>query len=174
MKFSRGVVSAAAAIFIAALVPSAAASATTATTATTTSWSCWNYKAAERNFFRLTNRARRRAGAVPLRLDSQISKVARRHTWAMVGTNRLYHTSNGTLARRVTNWTQLGENVGVGGAVDSLQSAFMNSPEHRANILYNHFHYVGIGVVKRNGRMWVTVEFEARSDPGTRLSAPTC
>jgi uncharacterized protein YkwD len=50
----------------------------------------------------------------------------------------------------------------------------MNSPEHRANILYNHFHYAGVGVVTKRGRMWVTVEFEARSDPGTRLSAPAC
>jgi uncharacterized protein YkwD len=92
----------------------------------------------------------------------------------MVGAGKLYHTPTGTLTRRITNWSILGENVGVGGTVDSLQRAFMNSPEHRANILYSKFHYVGLGVVQKRGRMWVTVEFEARSDPGTRLRPPAC
>ena len=46
----------------------------------------------------------------------------------------------------------------------------MQSPEHRANILYAPYRYVGIGVkVQSNGRMWVTVNFEEKRDPGTTL-----
>jgi hypothetical protein len=31
-----------------------------------------------------------------------------------------------------------------------------------------------VGVKKADGRMWVTVIFEARENPGTRLAMPSC
>lgn len=96
------------------------------------------------------------------------------HTWAMVRQQKLYHTPSDTLRHRITNWTILGENVGVGGNVESLHKAFMDSPAHRENILYPTFRYVGVGVLKRDGRMWVTVIFAAGEDPGTRLPMPAC
>jgi uncharacterized protein YkwD len=88
--------------------------------------------------------------------------------------DELYHTPSDKLRHRVTNWTVIGENVGVGGTVSSLHTAFMNSPAHKDNILYTAFRHVGIGVAKKNGRMWVTVIFEAIADPGTPLHMPTC
>jgi uncharacterized protein YkwD len=45
----------------------------------------------------------------------------------------------------------------------------MNSPAHRANILLSSFKHVGVGVIQANDRLWVTVTFEARSDPGSPL-----
>jgi uncharacterized protein YkwD len=92
----------------------------------------------------------------------------------MVRKDLLHHTSESALRRRVTNWSTLGENVGVGGTVDSLHAAFMASPAHKDNVLYTSFRHVGIGVVERNGRMWVTVIFEAQTDPGTTLNMPNC
>jgi uncharacterized protein YkwD len=41
----------------------------------------------------------------------------------------------------------------------SLHLAFMDSAPHRRNILYRAYKYVGIGVVRSGGRMWVTVLF---------------
>jgi hypothetical protein len=50
----------------------------------------------------------------------------------------------------------------------------MHSPEHRANVLDRSYKYLGIGVTTKNGRMWVTVQFESSSNPGTTLNPPTC
>ena len=140
------------------------------------SWGCWQPRHMERGFATETNRARTAAGLGKLHFDPQLSKDARVHTRAMARSNTLYHTSNSQLAHRVTNWVMLGENVGegYGASVGALQSAFMHSPEHRANILHSTFRHVGIGVVKHAGVTWVTVLFEASSDPGTRLSPPRC
>ena len=145
----------------------------------TTGWApptggCWDEKPAERDFAAKINSARVAGNASRLRLDPQLSRSARKHTWEMVLSGSLHHTPEPALRRRVTNWTVLGENVGVGTSVDSLQRAFMSSPLHRDNILYPTFRHVGVGVVERNNRMWVTVIFEAHTDPGTTLRMPAC
>lgn len=131
--------------------------------------SCYRYKGAERDFVRKMNLARSAAGVHRLSLDKQLSKVARRHSWEMKRKNSLYHTPNSKLAWRVTRWNMLGENVGVGGSVASLHQAFMNSPGHRANIVKSSYRHVGVGVHTKGDYIWVTVVFEARRDPGTRL-----
>lgn len=120
------------------------------------------------------NAARANAGRGRLSLDPEASKVARKHTFEMINKNLLHHTPNSTLMRRVTRWSTLGENVGVGGTVGSLHVAFMNSPAHRSNILYGAFRHVGVGTKRAHGRLWVTVIFEASTDPGTSLAMPRC
>lgn len=135
---------------------------------------CWSYKTSERGFARKINSERVLEGLGKLSLDPELSKAALKHTWEMARKNELYHTPSDTLRARVTNWTILGENVGVGGSVSSLHDAFMNSPAHADNVLYQTFKHVGIGVVKKAGRMWVTVIFEAVVDPGTTLGMPRC
>ena len=145
-----------------------------AATATASDSGCWNYRETERGFARKINIARGATGKARLNLDPELSKAARRHTYEMVKKNLLHHTAEPALRRRVTNWSILGENVGVGGTVNSLHGAFMNSPVHRDNLLYSSYRHVGIGAVKKNGRMWVTVLFEAQTDPGTTLTMPRC
>jgi len=135
---------------------------------------CWEVKREERGFVRKTNNSRERFGRGRLKLDPEISKVARKHTREMIARNLLYHTSSTDLRRRVTFWSTLGENVGVGGTVDSLSTAFMNSPAHRDNILHSTFRHVGVGTVKGLGRLWVTVIFQASDNPGTTLRMPRC
>jgi uncharacterized protein YkwD len=130
---------------------------------------CFRYKSAEKSFVSKHNATRKARGLGPLRIDIQLGRVARYHTKEMTSRNSLYHTSSAQLSRRVTRWSTLGENVGVGGSVSSLFSAFMNSPAHRANILYGKFNHIGVGTISAGGRMWVTVIFEARNDPGTPL-----
>ena len=130
---------------------------------------CGSPTATDKGFASKINAARRANDRGALRLDPQLSKAARVHTKEMVKKNLLHHTPTTTLKRRVTNWSQLGENVGVGSTVTSLHSAFMNSPAHKANILYGEFRYVGVGAIKNDGRLWVTVIFESRKDPGSPL-----
>ncbi len=132
----------------------------------------WDFRASERGFAQKMNVARRAAGKGALHLDPELSKAARKHNREMDRRATLYHTPSSTLRRRVTNWNWLGENVGVGGSVDSLHVAFMNSAAHRENILWDRFRHVGVGVRESNGRMWVTVIFEAHTNPGTRLPMP--
>jgi uncharacterized protein YkwD len=50
----------------------------------------------------------------------------------------------------------------------------MRSAGHRANILNSAFTYVGVGSVKKRGQLWMTLTFESRQNPGTRLSMPSC
>jgi len=126
-------------------------------------------KAKERGFIAKHNAARDARGLSPLRMDVHLGKVARVHTREMTRKATLHHTSTTRLSRRVTRWSTLGENVGVGGTVSSLFSAFMNSPSHRDNVLYSKFNHIGVGTKTADGRLWVTVIFEARDNPGTPL-----
>lgn len=135
---------------------------------------CWSYRGAEKGFARRINAERSDRNLGKLSLDPELSKAARVHTNEMVRRSVLYHTPSDKLRRRVTNWIVLGENVGVGGSVSSLHDAFMASPAHRDNVLDATYQHVGIGTKKANGRMWVTVIFEAVTDPGTTLRMPRC
>lgn len=146
----------------------------TATAARSASSTCWEYKPSEKKFARKANASRANIGLGKLKLDPELSKVALKHTREMVKANDLFHTSSEQLRSRVTNWTLLGENVGVGGTVDSLHQAFMNSPAHAANVLHTGYKYHGVGVLRAHGRMWVTIIFSAVNDPGTTLKMPRC
>lgn len=137
--------------------------------ATSASAACYTPNSTEKAFARKMNNARSNADKGSLRLDPELSKAAKVHTREMIKKDLLHHTPSETLRRRVTNWSILGENVGVGGTVTSLHQAFMNSTAHRANILLSDFRHVGVGAIKDDGRLWVTVIFEARSDPGSPL-----
>jgi uncharacterized protein YkwD len=143
-------------------------------TATGSDNPCYTFTAAERGFTSKMNQERKARSLGTMKLDPELSRAAMRHTREMTGTNTLHHTTTTALTRRVTNWVTLGENVGVGAEVSTLHSAFMASPAHKDNILHSSFNNVGVGVGRAAGRMWVTVIFEARSNPGTRLSMPSC
>ena len=143
-------------------------------TAQTSQGGCWEVKGAEHGFAKRINDVRGVARRGTLRLDPELSRAARLHTREMVKQDKLYHTPSDKLSKRVTNWTVLGENVGVGGDVQSLHQAFMASPAHADNVLYDSFRHMGVGVIKKGDRMWVTVIFEAQTNPGTTLSMPNC
>jgi uncharacterized protein YkwD len=136
---------------------------------------CWDYRRQERRLARKINRARARHSLGRVRLDPQISKVSRVHTRAMIRRGRVFHTRDATLARRVTNWRVLGENVGstTGGSSHIFRS-MMRSTLHRANILESAYNYIGLGTKRRRGRLWVTMTFQAVDNPGTTLRMPSC
>jgi uncharacterized protein YkwD len=109
----------------------------------------------------LINATRNSFNRVGLRLNSRLNLVAQRHSARMAKLNRLHHNPN--LVKDVGDmpWKVLGENVGVGNTVQTLHTAFMNSPSHRSNILRSSYRQVGIGVLFSKGRTWVTVVFYA-------------
>jgi uncharacterized protein YkwD len=122
----------------------------------------------EAQFVSLMNSARQSAGLRPYTVSSDLVSVARAHSAQMAQKQTLYHNPN--LTTDVKNWQAVGENVGEGPTVSDIHNAFMNSPEHRANILDHDFTQVGVGVaVDSNGIIWVTEDFR---QPTTTASAP--
>jgi uncharacterized protein YkwD len=131
----------------------------------------------ESQFISKMNAARQASGLRPYAVASDLTSVARAHSQNMSSKQSLYH--NPSLTSDVHNWQAVGENVGEGPSVDDIHTAFMNSPEHRANILDHDFTEVGVGVsVDRHGTVWVTEDFRqpmTTSAPShtTHHSSPT-
>jgi hypothetical protein len=116
------------------------------------------------------NSERAANGRSVLATSSALSSAAARWAATMAKRNTLSH--NPSLASEVSGWHYLGENVGVGYSVSSLESAFWNSAEHRSNILDSHYTEVGVAVVDVGGKLWVAEEFE-RPYGATTSSLPS-
>lgn len=110
----------------------------------------------------LINRDRAASGLGPLTWSGCLYNVARSNAVRMAAQGFISHTNGPNLDLNCGLGHQAGENVGywTGGINDSqLNSMFMNSPEHRANIL-GPYHYVATAwVVAPNGSAYIAVEF---------------
>jgi hypothetical protein len=116
---------------------------------------------AESQFVSRINSIRQSVGLAPLQVDGGLRSVARGWSDQMAADGGISH--NPSLGGQVGgSWTKLGENVGVGGDVASLMSAFVNSSGHYHNIVDPSFNYIGAGVsYDANGTMFVTTDFMA-------------
>lgn len=104
------------------------------------------------------NSYRQSRGLAPFVLDPELSGLAQQQAQAMANRGQLFHTPN--LAAGVSsNWTKLGENVGMGGDLPIIWDAFLNSPPHLNNIVDGGYTHVGIGVVIVGNTQWVTHRF---------------
>src|SRR5947209_16389592 len=125
----------------------------------------------EAQFFADLNAVRARNGVPPLATDGQLVSVARAWSAQMAGPAGLSH--NPDLGSQVSNWRTLGENVGTGGDVASIEAALEASPHHFENMVDPAFNYVGIGVVEAGGAVWVTEDFkQAKSGSLPSTQAP--
>ncbi len=111
------------------------------------------------------NSSRANVGRRPLSLRSDLSAVAYRWSQKMAASGTLKHNPN--LTGQVSGWRWVGENVGYGPDWRTVQNAFMNSPGHRSNILDKDYSQIGIGVVVKGGRVWITQVFRAPSGSAT-------
>ncbi len=168
MARGRGLLGRAVGLLVASLLLSPAVSATLATAAHADTGS------EEAQFLAETNHLRVSHGLQPLATDGTLLSIARRWSANMAAAGGISHNMN--LPNEVSlPWEKLGENVGVGATVDSIQQAFINSPHHYENLVDPVYNYVGIGVVDSGGRIWVTVDFmqlNTVSTPSTRAVAP--
>jgi Cysteine-rich secretory protein family len=114
-----------------------------------------------------TNSARSSHGVESLATNADLTSVAQQWAQHMADSGNLSH--NPALAN-IKNWDKLGENVGYGPDVASIQDAFMHSSGHRANILDNDFTEIGVGVVVKNGVVWVSEVFR---QPEYSTATPT-
>jgi uncharacterized protein YkwD len=105
----------------------------------------------------LTNKARAANGKPALRVELQLTRIARDWSNTMATRQDLAHRPS--LGSAITgNWSRIGENVGVGSDVARIHDAFMNSSGHRGNIL-GDYDRIGVGIYERDGRYWITVNF---------------
>jgi uncharacterized protein YkwD len=102
------------------------------------------------------NNARANHGLAPLTASRDLMSAARSHTVSMAGARTLFHTASFS---SLCCWEAVGENVGYGFSVRGLHRQFMRSAPHRANILDPRMRQVGVGIVERNGTLWVTEVF---------------
>jgi len=124
----------------------------------------------EGQFLALLNRHRTDAKLEPVTVSSDLVTIARSWSSTMAGSGNLAHDPD--LANLVTNWQVVGENVGDGTDVRTLDDAFWASPGHRENELYPTFTDVGIGVVVKAGTVWVTFDFRQELNPSAPAAAP--
>lgn len=104
----------------------------------------------------LVDGSRGAVGAPALRVCSELRAVARRWSTHIADEGQLSHSPYAT---QVRGWHSLGETVGVDSTAHGVHARFMDSPAHRAHVLSPRYTEVGIGVERRDGRLWVTQIF---------------
>jgi hypothetical protein len=111
----------------------------------------------EAAFVAKINNLRAGKGLAALQVNANLVEKARAWSAGMADAGRIWHS---TLSDGITeDWKKLGENVGMGGSVDGLHRAFVNSPHHYENLVDPAFGYVGIGIVMSGDTIFVTEVF---------------
>ena len=114
----------------------------------------------ERTFASMVNDER--AGVLsllaPLELRENLCDIARRHSRRMADRGKLFHSKLDRLLG--DGISRVGENVAYAGSLSSALRGFLDSPPHLANIM-GPFTMTGVGVVRRDGTLWITQIFAA-------------
>ena len=111
----------------------------------------------EAAFVTKINELRASKGLGALQVNANLTAKARQWSAGMAAAGKIWHS---TLSDGVTeDWKKLGENVGMGGSVDGLHKAFVNSPHHYANLVDPAFGHVGIGIVMNGNTIFVSQVF---------------
>jgi uncharacterized protein YkwD len=120
---------------------------------------------AERALFDSLNHARQAQGLPALRWNPALANAAQRHAQEMARHNSVSHTLPGepSLAGRATKagarFSWISENIVQSTSAAGAHQQFMNSPNHRANILDGDMNSVGIGIAERHGQLFVVEDF---------------
>lgn len=117
----------------------------------------------EKEVFDLINKQRTNNGLQPLKVDSEVQRVARIKAQDMVDNNYFAHESPtyGTpfnmLKSFKISYKTAGENIAANSSNSGAVTAWMNSSGHKANILSSNYNYTGIGVVSspKYGKIFV-------------------
>lgn len=125
------------------------------------SWTSSSYAS---RLIQLVNQTRQQHGLSALTVASGTSQVAAAWTAHLDASQTLAH--NPDLQHQLEthgspDWTTYGENVGEGPSddPDALFKAYMNSTEHRDNILNGHYRFTGVAVVLDGSTAWNTFDF---------------
>ena len=106
------------------------------------------------------NRERAGRGLAPLQRSACLDGVAAAWAARLAVIGELRHNpSSAAQSGACVPWTSVGENVGFDGTVEAVDSAWMASVVHQANILNVDFSQIGVGVVHHDDFIWVVVNF---------------
>jgi uncharacterized protein YkwD len=94
-----------------------------------------------------------------LHRQATLDLLAQTHAAAMAQAQSLKHELGGDIEARLRMggypYRQCGENIASSYSTPELvMSGWMNSPDHRANILDTDYEEVGLGVTEVNGQCW--------------------
>src|SRR5579871_6176912 len=123
------------------------------------------WSSAEQQIFTQLNQARIEDGLPALEWNDQAARAARLHTQTLLENGKLSHQFPGepTVPERIgatgVRFTFSAENVARTEYLEDVHPALMGSPGHRANILSPKYNAVGIGVVEKDHRIYVTQDF---------------
>lgn len=124
-------------------------------TTTTSAVSAYEQKVVD-----LTNQERAKQGLPALKLDTELSKVARTKSQDMLNKGYFSHTSPtygspfDMMKQFGITYRSAGENIAKGQKTpEEVVNAWMNSEGHRANILNSSYTHIGVGYVA-NGNYW--------------------
>jgi uncharacterized protein YkwD len=114
-----------------------------------------------RHMLALTNDDRANHDRTALTFAGRLARYAKSHSQAMADHGYIYHSTDDQLVSALDgyNWQLGGENVGVGGSLESLEDAFMASTDHRKNILSRVYDHAAVGIVRQDDAIWITVIF---------------
>ena len=120
---------------------------------------------ADQQLFQAINRQRTANGLPPLKWDEALATAARQHAEAMAAQKAISHTLPGepSLPSRVTRagarFSWLSENVAAGPNAENISEQWMESPNHRANLLDADMDTIGAGAAERNGVVFAVADF---------------
>ncbi|MTI96489.1 MAG: hypothetical protein FH749_13615 [Firmicutes bacterium] len=120
----------------------------------------------EKQMLELVNAERAKVGVAPLKLNMEVTEVARVKSKDMLENNYFEHQSPvygspfEMLSTFGINFSTAGENIALYHDVTAAHQGLMNSPGHRENILREEFSQLGIGIIKAaDGRLYITQLF---------------
>lgn len=114
-----------------------------------------------RHMLALTNTDRVHHERATLSFADRLAAYAKSHSEAMADKGYIYHSTGDQLREALEGyrWELGGENVGVGGSLESLEDAFMASQPHRKNVLRKVYNHAAVGIARADDRIWITVIF---------------
>ena len=119
----------------------------------------------ERQILDWTNQERAKVNAPALSWDNRVAIAARLHSDEMAKQKELAHQLEDEpkfterLSLQGARFSAAAENVGFGDDAETLQSGWMHSPPHRANLLNPAYTAMGVGIVRSGNRLWATEDF---------------
>jgi uncharacterized protein YkwD len=115
----------------------------------------------------LTNQERKKMDLASLKLNPALSKIARGHSENMARQAKMEHVLDNKgpfdrLRDAGYKYMRAGENIasGQGVTLATIMKAWMDSKEHRANILLPEYTEIGLGIARdKTGQLYFTQVF---------------
>lgn len=115
--------------------------------------------------YALANQARASHGLAPLKWDPALAASAMQHCTFMASARQIEHRYRNEAdvplraSQAGARFSLIEENIASGPYAAGIHQGWMNSPEHRANLLNPAIDRVGLAVVSRNGQLYAVADY---------------